>query len=291
MTPHHVLRTVSLLAVLGCSAAERDVSPVFPRCAEAGVPVAVGLIQQPALTEASGLAVGARDGTVLWTHNDKGGEPELFAIDLPALGVRRVPVPGVVARDWEDIASGVLDGRPMLFVADTGNNDQDERDVAIVRLEEPARDAPIGEAAVLPVRWSHGIADVEGLAFDSVGRQLVLASKQRGTTVLFTMPADSPPGVELTPMPLGELPLPDAKAKVTALDLNARALYLRTEDYVLAFSRQPGESLAGLLTRAPCLAPAPPEPDGEALGGTKDGYFTLSEGRGPTLYKVELRGY
>ena len=59
-----------------------------------------------ALRESSGLAVSRRQPGVLWSHNDSGDGPNLYAIDLSGRLLATIPVANAAARDWEDIASG-----------------------------------------------------------------------------------------------------------------------------------------------------------------------------------------
>ncbi|GHT42618.1 hypothetical protein FACS189437_10600 [Bacteroidia bacterium] len=77
----------------------------------AAVPLAT-----PALDESSGLEYCRGK---LWTHNDSGGEPEIYAIN-PATGAitQTIILQGITNVDWEDLAS---DGY-YLYIADTGNN-------------------------------------------------------------------------------------------------------------------------------------------------------------------------
>ena len=106
------------------------------------------------LRESSGLAVSRTQPGVLWSHNDSGDAPTLYAIDLKGRLLARVAVTDAIARDWEDIAMGTCpweepSGRQCLYVADTGNNDR-SRDVltVFVVLEptiagaDPAQSAP-----------------------------------------------------------------------------------------------------------------------------------------------------
>ena len=86
------------------------------------------------LKESSGLAISRTQPGVLWSHNDSGDGPSLYAIDISGklLGVFRVS--GAMARDWEDISTWSVSRRmstpappeksECLFIADTGDNNQ-----------------------------------------------------------------------------------------------------------------------------------------------------------------------
>ena len=71
---------------------------------------------EPANGEASGLAASRRTDGLIWTHNDSGGEPVLFALGTDGALRGKVRLEGVTNEDWEDLASGEIDGQPMEFV-------------------------------------------------------------------------------------------------------------------------------------------------------------------------------
>lgn len=79
--------------------------------------------------ESSGLALAPN--RTLWTHNDSGGESELYRIDTLGnlLETLKILVPN---KDWEDISTGPEN---VLFVGDMGNNLQMRRDLVIWRLD------------------------------------------------------------------------------------------------------------------------------------------------------------
>src|SRR3954465_2999932 len=83
--------------------------------------------QSPRLIESSGVAVSHAHPGVLWTHNDSGDGPYLYATDLQGTGRGALLVPGAQAIDWEDMALGpcpVAFARhpTCVYLADTGDN-------------------------------------------------------------------------------------------------------------------------------------------------------------------------
>ena len=83
-----------------------------------------GNIDTPLITEASGLAGSRVNPGVLWTHNDSGGLPRVFALDLTGHLLGTWNLPGVNANDYEDIAvgPGPEAGVSYLYVGDIGDN-------------------------------------------------------------------------------------------------------------------------------------------------------------------------
>ena len=78
---------------------------------------------------------------------------------------------------------------------------------------------------------------------------------------------------------------------VTAADFapDGSEILLRTTATAMLFPRRPGESVARALTRPPCDVPLHLEEQGEAIAfvGDGSGYFTVSEGRAPPLWRFD----
>ena len=62
--------------------------------------------QSPRVVESSGVAASRAYPGVLWTHNDSGDGPYLYATTLDGRDLGWLLVPGAEAIDWEDIALG-----------------------------------------------------------------------------------------------------------------------------------------------------------------------------------------
>jgi len=86
-----------------------------------------GALDAPLIDEASGLAVSRETPGVLWTHNDSGDGPVLYAFDKTGAHRGAVMLDGVWAIDWEDLAGAVLDDQPTLVVGDIGDNPRKRR--------------------------------------------------------------------------------------------------------------------------------------------------------------------
>src|SRR5256714_12718612 len=84
--------------------------------------------QSPRLVESSGVAVSRAHAGVVWTHNDSGDGPYLYATDLRGTDRGALLVPGAQAIDWEDMSLGPcpvvfpMQSHPCLYLADTGDN-------------------------------------------------------------------------------------------------------------------------------------------------------------------------
>lgn len=92
-----------------------------PAATKVAPPSVAGTLEAPPNDEASGLAASRRTPGLLWTHDDSGGQPEIYAVETGGRlrGVLRLE--GIKAEDWEDLASAEFDGKAWLIVADTGD--------------------------------------------------------------------------------------------------------------------------------------------------------------------------
>jgi hypothetical protein len=154
-------------------------------------------IQSPRLIESSGVAVSRTHPDVLWSHNDSGDGPYLYATDLRGTDRGRLLVSGAGAVDWEDMALGpcpvafVLQTRPSrqiagacIYLADTGDNREIRPFVTIYAIPEPEPPAGPGDtlgvtraAAILHLRYPDGAHDVEGVYVSPRDSALYLVSK------------------------------------------------------------------------------------------------------------------
>lgn len=146
-----------------------------------------GVFQSARVRESSGVVVSRAHPGLLWTHNDSGDGPFIYATDTSGNDRGALRVPRAYAEDWEDLALGPCPRvtRDCLYIADTGDNTERRSMVTIYAVPEP--DPPSGPAdtsrstavpATLRVRYEDGPADVEAL-FVGVDTALYLVSKGR----------------------------------------------------------------------------------------------------------------
>jgi len=134
----------------------------------------------PAVTESSGLAR-VEGKETFWTHNDGGGKPEIYEIDLAGNLKSSCELRGVQNVDWEDLAT---DGQGNLLIGDFGNNQNTRQNLRIYRinLHDLTKSELIqfryGSQTQFPPRRQERIFDCE--AFFAHGDSLYLFSKNRG---------------------------------------------------------------------------------------------------------------
>ncbi|MGH7699458.1 MAG: hypothetical protein ACREMJ_02925, partial [Gemmatimonadales bacterium] len=147
-----------------------------------------GALQNPRLTESSGVAVSRAHPGVLWTHNDSGDGPWLYATDRRGTDRGRLLVPGASALDWEDIALGPCPAArgTCVFLGDVGDNLQARPWVTVYAVPEPDPPGSRGDTlrttrapAVLRLRYPDGAHDVEAIYVSPRDGALFLVSKGR----------------------------------------------------------------------------------------------------------------
>jgi hypothetical protein len=144
-------------------------------------------LEDPDITESSGVVASRLAGGIYWTHNDSGDGPYLYAFDLQGRSHGRWTVPGAQNVDWEDIAigPGPRAGRPYLYVGDIGDNNRTRKEIVVYRIEEPragersacAGGCRTGPATVFRLRYPDGPHNAETLLVHPVSGDLYVISK------------------------------------------------------------------------------------------------------------------
>ena len=114
--------------------------PLSAEQTETPLPEMTGRIQPKELNESSGLSQSFLVPGRYWSHNDSGGQPLLYPLDVNGnlLG-GPVSVTGARNIDWEAIC---VDGTGRLWIADTGNNANKRQDLKIYQVLEPGKELP-----------------------------------------------------------------------------------------------------------------------------------------------------
>lgn len=157
--------------------------PPSSRAAPVCEPAAGPTVLPDVVRETSGLAWSRLNRSVLWTHNDSGNEPVLFAIDTTGRLVGRVEVSGASLVDWEDLAAAPCDGGQCLYIADIGDNRRARSAITVYVIPEPAADAGRSESArAIHARYPDGAQDAEAI-FVLPGGDIYLVTKGRHANI------------------------------------------------------------------------------------------------------------
>ncbi|MEU1277278.1 WD40 repeat domain-containing protein [Streptomyces sp. NPDC005805] len=216
MRPPALLAAAALLVTAAAAPAAADGDPGFT-------------IEDPRITESSGLAASRAHPGVYWTHNDQ-DEPRVFAVDS-ATGktVATVTLRGVgTPRDMEAISVGA-DGN--VYVGDIGDNLDGSWDhVWIYRFPEPKQ---LGDRTVtatqFDVKYADGPRNAEAMMVHPVTGRVYIASKNEDGGGLYEGPERLSTGGTNVFRRIGEVPWvtdgafsPDGKELVLRSYFSAR---------------------------------------------------------------------
>ncbi len=272
---------------VGSVASTRATPPAPPALCSATRATVTGRVADPEATELSGLVFSRTRPDVLWSHNDSGDVPRVFALRRDGSEFGRTQIAGAEAVDWEDIATGPAPGGgALLYLADIGDNARARDSIDVYRVPEPqpgaAQSAP---AERLRLRYPDGAHDAEALLVDPRTGTLVIVTKDLVAGRAYSAPANLAAGSQTTLRRGPAVPL----TLVTAGDVsaNGRIVALRTYSNLFLWARRDRESLTRTLARKPCVMSALllREGQGEAVALTAGGTaaYTTVEGSSPIL--------
>ena len=277
-----------------------------------------GRIESRLLVECSGMDVSMAAAELLWAINDSGGGPFVYALGSDGRDRGRLKVAGAENRDWEGLDTFMWQGRPMILIADIGDNRQQHAAHTLYVIPEPRLHADrLAAASTVAVAWQihfvypDGRHDAEGAAVDTAAGEVLVLTKRDKPPLLFALPlAANPPGRTVTARlvaAMNRIPEPTPKdlqqaygavrSQPTAIDLSPDGMVMAVLTYKHAylFGRNPGDSWAVVTDQPPALVALPlPEDCGmlkqrESICFSKDGASLLvaSEGSGAEIFRVD----
>ncbi len=258
-------------------------------------PEKIGEVEDPEITETSGIAVSRNHPGTIWLHNDSGGGPFVYAVDTAGRSQGKYEV-DALAFDWEDmsIGPGPEPGRDHLYIGDIGDNLGFRPAVTIYRFPEPDPDPDggrIGRVESFDLVYPQPGLDAEALAVDSAtGDILIITKGTPGNSALILRAAATElvDGQVVAMEQVGSFAL-EAGTFVTAADIaqDGSAIIFRGYNEVWLWERADLEFVE-TFAAAPCRTPSTSEVQGEAVAFTAGGfsYVTISEGINPDINRV-----
>jgi hypothetical protein len=258
----------------------------------------VATISDPRISEASALVPSPTHPGVVWTVNDSGHTASVFGVSVTTgRTVAVLRLRDTDARDWESMtAQRSADGRGLLWIGDTGDNNAIRTSIVLRLVTEPTSLPKAGGTVdvaplSLRVRYPDGPHDVEALVATRDGR-LLLVTKELFTATVFQVPPDAVSRV---------LSGRSVTTPVTAVDVGGVGQSLVTDgaslpdgrivlrDYVNAVVYD-DRTKAGRGLQPVRRLVLPPEQQGEGLAVIDDGAALLvgSEGLRQPLWRVPL---
>lgn len=291
-------------------------SSSFAASALADEPIHSVILDSNELNESSGVA---QTGPLIWTHNDSGDVPRLFAFSKDGTLRGLFNVRGAQAVDWEDMCAFQRDGKRYLAVGDIGDNLAHRKSVLVYVIEVPeallaegvrqlqpppsdlARKPPLEPAikeltvqATFEIQYPAGPVNCEALAYDPLSQSFLLATKELILCRLYRVPAQTLSGMQLVRAEfIGNLVLP----LVTGGDISpdGKQLVLCTYGPGCLIQRDFDEhrQAAGWQTQGSGAAHVfalPPRRQGESIGFSEDGQrlWLTSEGVPTGLFNVPV---
>lgn len=308
-----VLGTILVCCLLAAPAHGQKHPVALPASAHAAE---LGHLQDGAITESSGVVASRRaGGRLLWTHNDSGDGPFVYAVGLHGEKRGTFRLRGVdTVTDCEDIAigPGPQAGVPYLYLGDIGDNNSVRSAAShvctVYRVPEPsvpssARTStpthPLLTATAEGFRYVYpdGPHNAETLlVHPTTGRIYIVAKNPNGRDGVYVFPALLNPHKIATLKKIATVIIKGEPAfypnLVSAGDIapDGRHVVLRTYWYAYEFAAPTSPAqFDGVWRTRPRRIQVPLQPQGEGIGYTYpqgDAFYLTSEGAHTSLYKV-----
>jgi hypothetical protein len=272
---HSAIPTVLLTLLAAFAVAE-------PAAAKKADDVPAGTISQihdERIKESSGLAASAQHPDLVYTVNDRGNHPMIYAVQVSTGDV--VGVTDISSLGVEDTESIAVDGEGTLWLGDLGDNDHQRDNISIVSFPEPGPGThELVSAARYGVKLPDGPFDVEGMLVHPRTSEVFVVSKNRdGLGKIYRLP-ELTPGSSSTAEDL-DVAAPQMVTDATFTHDGRKAL-LRTEDDVWVYDATSWQPVARLDT--------PKLRQGESITVEQGDQSVLlgSEGKNSPLVRIPL---
>lgn len=275
--------------------------------------IQTGQLQNPSLTEVSGLAASRINPEVLFAINDSGNSATLYALSESGEHLAQWPVQAR-NRDWEDLATLRHDNVDYLVIGDTGDNLQLRAKSTLYLIPEPSLNpvttGPLTPAFTLNFIYEDGPRNVE--AFASYQQTIYLMSKEPvsidgpSNSHIYELEIPDRIGDEVlvarhvADLPLGRMSFEGQLAaslagvdlnQPTALDIdtNGKTAYILTYRHVLRVDREKGQSWPEAFGQSSRRIHAHNLGQAEALAAAPErAIFLTSENRSAPIWAIPL---
>ena len=272
------------------------------------------------LIECSGIDTSLLHDELLWAINDSGDEPFLYAMGIDGRDLGRVRIDGAINRDWEDLATFTWQGRPMILIADIGDNRARYGLYHLYIIEEPRVPAdgfpPFAHRSVAwTIRFTYPDRnhDAEAISVDASSNRILILTKREKAPILFSLPlrpaasdttltASYIAQIDQLPQPTEDdlqYPYGKFRSQPTAMDISSDGLEMLVLTYKDAylFKRQFSRSWDAIanLQAVTVALPLPQNTPGliqrEAACFSRDGNAVIltSEGLHAGIFKCSVR--
>ena len=258
-----------------------------------------GTAYKDVLKEVSGLACSRQTPGYLWAHGDEntGEDKKIVAIKPDGSLVMTLNISGDPGRDdWEDIATGVYNGKNYIFIGAIGDNDLAYKDsYYIYYFEEPAITSGTQTISVNYIRFGYPdnkAHNTETLMYDNIEHVFYIADKAEGAAChLYTLPFQTNYGTSTQKLTeVCALGNGNTFDLATGGDISpdGKWMAIKNKEYILLWERQGSESLTETAKRLPEVVTAyKEEKQGESLAWENSSIFytTSDQKKDVPMYK------
>jgi len=317
---NHLLLLVCFSLFFGLNGSLADEKKSVPPADKAlfGNAQLTGRLGDDRLVECSGMDTSLAADNLIWAINDNGHGPFIYALRIDGRSMGRVLVVGAQNRDWEGLDTFFWQGRPMILIADFGDNQEQHDTHTLYIVEEPELEGECySESSAVKLAWRIVFSypdhkhDAEGVSVDAAGGKVLVLTKRDNPPLLFELPLIPPdyPIVAKKVAAVRQIPPPSDedllqkygkyRSQPTALDLSpdGRQAVVLTYKHAYLFNRESHDSWAAGLSGHPETVPLPLPQDRsdfrqrEAIcfvAGSRTLLIT-SEGHGAGIFRLETR--
>ena len=256
----------------------------------------MGMIELSIIDEASGLIASRRNENVFWTHNDSGGENEVYALNRSGEHLGIYTLEGINNRDWEDISIcfDIAEREYYIYVGDIGDNGGSHNVKYIHRFPEPfvsENQAPVSETISVTQTITFEYSDetnhdAETLMTDPQTNDIYIITKRNSgaSDKVFRLQFPQSYTETETAEEVCEVSFPvDFIAGRGAvggdISTSGAEILIKSYDHIYYWLKEPGEQIWQTLQNAFIAAPYSLEIQSEAVCWEPDdsGYYTTSE--------------
>jgi hypothetical protein len=273
-----------------------------------------GKLENPQLTEVSGMTASRKSPGVLYAINDSGNSATLYAFSEKGQHISKWAIKAR-NRDWEDLDSVEIDNQSYILIGDTGDNLRIHRNSTFYLIAEPlpnqGPDEFLTPYMTIDFVYEDGPRNVEAFAVhemtiyliskEPVSPSGVTASRLYALQIPLTQPLNALTAAFITELPVPQTNLESMLAAsfagidlghITAMDMTAsgHAAYLLTYREVHKIERSSDESWSAAFQSRGIRIHTHNLEQAEALAISPGrSVFVTSENRGAPLWSIPIR--
>lgn len=246
----------------------------------------IATVTDAKLNEISGIAASTTNSGCYWVHNDSGDMARIFLINSDGQLVATINFTGIVARDWEDIATAAdpNNGTTYIYISETGDNQAQYPLKYIYKLAEPQIDThtlnqviTIDSLEKITFQYEDGNRDAETLFVENATGDIYVVSKREKHIGVYILPYPQATQGTLSAHKVQTLPFTQATSGDISDD--GCEILIKNYDSIFYWKRDPGETIGQTLAKKPTSIKYEWEPQGESIAWLNNGsaFVTISE--------------